>query len=72
MPRPHEIGSRMPHPGHPEPDQHPPGPSRRVTQQAARLRLVTDRRLGKTSPDWVRRAAADDPLAYQVPDPDRH
>lgn len=31
-----------------------------VQVQAARLRLVTDRKLGKTSPPWVRQLAAED------------
>lgn len=45
------------------------GPALRLVQvQAARLRLVTDRRLGKTSPQWVHQLAAegDDTSPYDT------
>lgn len=34
---------------------------RGVQIAAAQLRLVTDRRLGKVTPDWVRKLAAEEP-----------
>ena len=31
---------------------------------AAQLRLVTDRRLGKVTPDWVKELAAEEPRSH--------
>ena len=32
---------------------------------AAQLRLVTDRRLGKTTPEWVKQLAAEKPRSHR-------
>lgn len=36
---------------------------RELQVAAAQLRLVTDRRLGKKTPDWVKELAAEEPTA---------
>lgn len=46
----------------PDARQQPVDNDRRAMQiAAAQLRLVTDRRLGKTTPDWVKQLAAEKP-----------
>lgn len=46
---------------HPRPDLDED--DRAIQIAAAQLRLVTDRKLGKVTPDWVKELAKEDPAA---------
>jgi hypothetical protein len=48
-------------PSRPQPEEHFNEDDRAMQIAAAQLRLVTDRRLGKPTPDWVKELAAEEP-----------
>ncbi|MHA7262290.1 hypothetical protein ACX80W_03690 [Arthrobacter sp. TMN-37] len=52
------TASRNANTGRRQPADHPPqGDEQRVRIRAARLRLTTDRKLGKETPSWVKQLA---------------